>query len=176
MKKTIIINLFAGPGAGKSTLMSGLFYKLKTDGYNCEMATEFAKDLTWEKRFNTLEDQIYVFGKQQHRIYRLIGSVDIIITDSPILLSYFYGPDNPELRGLVLSEFNKYENINFYVHRVKKYNPAGRSQTEDEARELDGTISARLIKLNVPFTIIPGNELGLEQAYKDILLYLEKYR
>jgi len=29
MKKTTIINLFAGPGAGKTTIASGLMYELK---------------------------------------------------------------------------------------------------------------------------------------------------
>ena len=29
MKKTKIINLFAGPGAGKSTVASGLFHEMK---------------------------------------------------------------------------------------------------------------------------------------------------
>jgi len=45
--KTIVVNLFAGPGAGKTTTMAGLFSKLKLDNIVCEMATEFAKELTW---------------------------------------------------------------------------------------------------------------------------------
>lgn len=48
-KNTLIVNLVAGPGTGKSTTMAGVFYKLKSLGIDCEMVTEFAKELVWEK-------------------------------------------------------------------------------------------------------------------------------
>lgn len=66
--KTIIINLFGGPGTGKSTLMAQLYAKLKILGYETEMAPEFAKEKVWEESYKTLEDQIYVFAKQLHKI------------------------------------------------------------------------------------------------------------
>ena len=37
---SLIINMFAGPGAGKSTTEEELFYKLKHDGYNVELVIE----------------------------------------------------------------------------------------------------------------------------------------
>lgn len=44
MKNTIIVNLFAGPGAGKSTGAAYIFSKLKLAGIDCEYVSEFAKD------------------------------------------------------------------------------------------------------------------------------------
>ena len=44
MKETLVINLFGGPGCGKSTTMARLFADLKARGYNVEMVSEFAKD------------------------------------------------------------------------------------------------------------------------------------
>lgn len=42
--KVIVINLMGGPGSGKSTVASGIFYRLKKMGVNCELALEFVKD------------------------------------------------------------------------------------------------------------------------------------
>ena len=54
----IVVNLFAGPGSGKSTTCAGVFSKLKLIGINCEMALEYAKDKVWENSLDVLNDQI----------------------------------------------------------------------------------------------------------------------
>jgi hypothetical protein len=43
MEKTILVNLYAGPGTGKSTMAANVFSELKWMGVNCELALEFAK-------------------------------------------------------------------------------------------------------------------------------------
>lgn len=52
----ININIFGGPGVGKSTISSGLFYQMKTRGYKVEFISEYAKDLTYGKDFVKLKD------------------------------------------------------------------------------------------------------------------------
>ena len=47
---TKVINLFGGPGAGKSTTAAGLFYEMKVRDIKCELVTEYAKDMTYEKQ------------------------------------------------------------------------------------------------------------------------------
>lgn len=44
MCNTIVVNLFGVPGAGKSTGAAYIFYRLKINGINAELVTEFAKD------------------------------------------------------------------------------------------------------------------------------------
>lgn len=64
----IVVNFFGGPGAGKSTTSAHLFSLLKMSEINCELVTEFAKDLTWSESVKMLGFQPYVFGEQAWRI------------------------------------------------------------------------------------------------------------
>ena len=108
----IVVNLFAGPGVGKSTTAARVFAELKLKGVNCEMALEFAKDKVWEESFKTMDDQIYIFGKQFHKIWRLKDKVDVIICDSPLPISIVYDKENSEsFHKLIMEQFNKF--INF---------------------------------------------------------------
>lgn len=131
-----------GPGSGKSTMTNRVFAELKDLGYNAEIASEYAKDLTWQESLNVLNNQVYVFGKQQHRIWRLNGKVQIILTDSPLLFSLIYGKENTSVlfKYFVEDEYRRYNNMNIFLNRVKPYNPSGRNQTEDDAIALDADI------------------------------------
>ena len=50
-KGALCVNLFGGPGIGKSTTAAGVFNLLKLHGIETELITEFAKDLVWEERY-----------------------------------------------------------------------------------------------------------------------------
>lgn len=43
MTKTLLVNLFGGPGTGKSTTRAGLFNTLKLTGVNSEEVPEHAE-------------------------------------------------------------------------------------------------------------------------------------
>lgn len=90
MKNTLVVNLIAAPSSGKSTLMADIFAKLKWMNIDCELVTEFAKDLVWEERTETFKDELYIFAKQNHRLFRVNGKVDVIITDRPLILTILY--------------------------------------------------------------------------------------
>lgn len=168
--KPLVINLFAEPGAGKSTLAAGLFYELKMRGINCELVREYAKDKVWEESFATLEDQIYVFGKQLHRTNVVADKVDVIITDSPVLLSMYYAKDiSKEFKDLILSEFHSFNNVNYFVTRKKPYNPAGRMQTEEEAKDVRVKLRKLLNDNNVNLIEVDGSKEGLGIILEDVL-------
>lgn len=159
MKNTLIVNLFGGPGCGKSTLMAGIFHQLKLKGYDCEMVTEFAKDLVWEKRNETFKDELYIFAKQNHRLFRVNGKVDIIVTDRPLILTNVYNQDDEELCSLCLKTFNQYNNLNFLLKRQTVYQENGRNQSEEEAMEID-KITQDLLKSNrINHYIVNNNDL-----------------
>ena len=132
----IVINLFGGPGIGKSTIAAGVFSMLKLRGVNCELVTEYAKDLTWDEDWDTLSDQMKVTDEQYKRVKRLEGKVDVVITDSPILGGAMYC-NNSYIIGYIHHVHNKFDNRNFLLNRVKPFSDVGRSQTEDEAVEID---------------------------------------
>lgn len=159
-KNTIIINLFGGPGVGKSTLCATIFSTLKMKGIECEMALEYAKDVVWEESFRKLNNQIYVFGKQHNRIWRINGKVDVIITDSPLLNSILYDDDNnKQLHDLVVTEFKKLNTLNYYIDRSFKYEEVGRVQTYDEALEKDRVYKKILEDNSIEYQhILPGNK------------------
>ena len=159
MKETLVVNLFGGPGCGKSTLMARIFAELKTRGYDCEMVTEFAKDLVWEKRDETFKDELYIFAKQNHRLFRVNGKVDIIITDRPLLLTYAYNMDDIPLCHMCLTTFNKYRNKNFLIKRSTEYQQNGRNQNEDDAILIDNITQKVLDANKIDYTIVNNNDI-----------------
>lgn len=143
----IVVNFYAGPGTGKSTSAAMVFAMLKQRGINAEYVPEFAKDLTWHERMKTLSDQVYILGKQQHKLYMLNGEVDVVVTDAPMLTGLYYGKDTyKSLSPLILEIYNSYDNIDIFLNRTKPYNPKGRNQTEVEARHIDSEIRKILDK------------------------------
>jgi len=147
---SIVINLFAGPGVGKSTTAAKVFAELKMRGVNCEMALEFAKDKVWEESFKTMDDQIYIFGKQFHKIWRLKDKVDVIICDSPLPISIVYDRENSKtFHKFIMEQFNKFQNKNYYIIRSTDYQESGRVQTKEEAEKIDKIVENVLNAFNI---------------------------
>lgn len=137
-----VVNLWAGPGAGKSTTAAGLFNLMKTLGLRVELVTEFAKDMTYERNFGSLTNQLHVLAQQDWRLRRLVGEVDWAITDSPLPLGEAYmTPEYQDwLPAAIEGAYERYDNFDFRIVRKKPYAKFGRSQSEPAAIALDITI------------------------------------
>lgn len=169
---TFIVNFFGGPGVGKSTLASGTFFYLKQNRVNCELATEYAKTLTWENRHSTLQCQPYVFGKQLYSLEMLVGQVDVIVTDSPICLSLFYKADKypASFSQAVIDIFNGFKNINYYISRHKdEYDEVGRLSNINLAKNIDEKILIFLEEFQIDYKSIPRNFDSAELVAKEIM-------
>ena len=112
----ILVNLFGSPGTGKSTGAAYIFSQLKMRGINAELVTEFAKDKVWEESKAVFNNQAYIFGKQYFRISRCADKVDVVITDSPLLLSLVYNNDpvlGEDFNNVVRKVMNSYNCKNY---------------------------------------------------------------
>lgn len=170
LKTKRIICLYGGPGCGKSTACAGLYYNLKLDGYNCEMNREYIKEWVWEGRRPADGDQCYFFSKmsRKERIYMAQG-LDFIITDSPLILTHFYGIKydkfeqkfNTSLSMLKnhheICKENGYKIDHFYLKRTKPYSSSGRYQTEEAARECDIEIENMLKSFGLTYKTITSD-------------------
>lgn len=170
--KTRVVNFFGGPGAGKSTLALQLMGVLKSQGRNCEYVPEFPKDLTWDRSYDVLDDQLFIFGEQHHRIYRLWGQVEWIVTDAPIIIQlYYFQQSLKKLRqnfhfpyvyrafeDVIVSLHRVYDTgHNFVVERGnRKFLQQGRNQNEEESKAIDDNIQKILdiYKIEAPRVLI----------------------
>ena len=172
MKKPLVINLTGAPGAGKSTGAAKIFSDLKQLGINCELVGEYAKDKTWEHNNTALRCQEYIFGKQSYRLARCRDDVDVIITDSPLPLGIIYNT-NPAIKDslprLVMDIFNTYENLSFFLNRVKPYNPKGRNQTEKESDELSFKIKDLYHSLGIDYEVVDADKEGYQYIVNRVL-------
>lgn len=168
----LVVNLFGAPGAGKSTGAAYIFSQLKMAGINAELVTEFAKDKVWEESKAVFQNQAYIFGKQYFRISRLQDKVDVVVTDSPIILSPFYANDpvlGDEFDTLCTKVFNSYDSMNVFINRVKPYNPVGRFQTENESDQLASDLFTFLNKHGIVCRHYDGSLDGYKVLIADIM-------
>lgn len=156
---TLVLNLFAGPGAGKSTTAAAVFAELKRLGVNAELASEYAKDKFYEGTLKSISDYpIYFFAKQHHRVARAAEHVDVVVTDSPFIMGLLYQGGGPELKALAMAEQNRWETLNIFLHRPQSYAKQGRSQTREESERLDELILQMLRDNGVKFCRVDVDE------------------
>jgi hypothetical protein len=110
----------------------------------------------------------------------LYGKVDVIVTDSPILLSpiydRFYNGDDAMIEESALkfikkAQKNGVEHINFLLERQKAFNPEGRYETEEQAKAVDVYVKNFLDSNNVPYHTLACSD---EERIKTIVDILRK--
>lgn len=172
---TIVVNICGGPGVGKSSVAAGVFYQLKCGRIQSEYVPEFAKDLTWSKRKMDLACQFYVSGKQYRNIERLLGQVDVIVTDSPFFLSCVYKPEwyPDEFDRFIVSLHKRLNSMTYVLNRIVPYDPVGRNQDEQDARLIDEEIKSWLSKFDIPHTELKGDLTACARIAGDVLRRLD---
>lgn len=163
-KNTIVINAFAGPGAGKTTSCLEIAEKLKKQGFVTEYVQEYAKDLVYDNNLTMLdghyEHQFAILNEQMKRINRLYGKVDFIVTDSPILLNntYLNEDKNTEVYSSYSDSVNKlyglYNNFNYFVERdTSVFEKEGRIHNLEQSIAIDNELKNMLHNNQIDFDV-----------------------
>lgn len=164
--KTTIINVYGGPGAGKSTSAAYLYYLLKVAGENVELVREYVKDWAWEGRKFGAYDEIYFLGKQVRHESMLFGKVDYIVTDAPVYMTAYYASIycSPTLAKGVMSEAQAFyqqvvedghQHLHIMLNRIRPYVQEGRYQNESQAHAVDDGVGDMLLSRGI--TLINAN-------------------
>lgn len=153
------INLYGGPGIGKSTVAGLVFSELKIRGYNAEIVHEYAKELVYEgtdlrKVDSFFQDRIFI--EQLRRELLFFSKVDILITDSPLMLNAYY---NGGKKALSLVEMTQTDaDLNFYLTRTNEhFEGKGRSHNEKESLAIDKKMLDFLKQQNIDLINVDGD-------------------
>ena len=129
-KKTTVINLWGGPGIGKS-VTSALLYGLLATSHRygtVEQVPEYAKRLAWsigkkkaagedaDEDVSLIRDQMHVTSTQAQWLCDVCGQVDIAVVDSPLRSGLVYFEINKRKSGewgtdTVKEEYRKVESV-----------------------------------------------------------------
>lgn len=157
-KKTIVVNFFAGPCAGKTTCAWEVASELKKRGIETEYVSEYAKELFWDEKFDlldgSLKNQKFIHDEQSKRINRLLGKVQIVVTDCPTILTVMYLKESDsaikdEFIKYTLNEFNSHNNFNLFVNRGKEFQQAGRIHDLEQSKSIDKQVKTFLEDNNI---------------------------
>ena len=173
-----LINLFGGPGIGKSSISAGITYKLKKKHISCNNPYEFPKLLAWDKNNEAIKDQLYVLANQHRGIAQSYGKVDYIVIDSPILFSLiyktYYNTGYPaEFYGehfnhLIIDLHKKYDNINILLERTDegKHNDDERYQNLQESLDIDKLCKKILDENDIPYHTVKVGKNTVKEIIK----------
>lgn len=173
--KTVVINLFGEPSAGKSTCAMDITAKLKRSGITAEYISEFAKDKVWENDSEVFRHQEYIFGKQSFKMGRVKDKVQVMVVDSPLILSAVYDKTlGKNFRNTVLDIFNSYNNKNYFLVRNHPYENEGRLHNEQEASLIKQEILDKLNEYHINYDIVISNEETCNKIVEDVIKEVKK--
>lgn len=129
----------------------------------------------------TMKDQVYMLGKQYHRIKNALDLNDILVVDSPILLSYVYFKLNgldKEINDKIFKDFTfeldrslQYKNVNIILTRdiSFSYQDIGRIHSYNESIIIQNSILDMLNENNVSYFKIKNEFKQLDKTVESIL-------
>jgi nicotinamide riboside kinase len=150
-KKIRRICLYGGAGTGKSKLAGRIFGELGRQHHDIEYVQEWIKWWAYEGRKPEGRDQVFIFSNQLRAEELALRHVDLLVTDSPLLLntaySTYYGcEDAPELVKIAQRFERDYPALNLYLDRNVPFKQKGRYDDETQCRAFDDFLRHFLVQ------------------------------
>lgn len=169
------INLFGGPGVGKSILAASIYAFLARKGHQIELVREYIKNWCYLDRHCQGVDQVYVFSKQLHQEDILLRNGVSIVTDSPLWLNaaytHRYGvPGASSLDDLCRNMDSQYPALNLRLSRTVSYQKLGRYEDFEAALNMDRFLDTYLGENKVECLIVdPQDTDGVYTQIENVL-------
>lgn len=175
---TVVINLLGGSGLGKSTTAALVYGEMKLKGADVELVREFVKEWAIQGRLIGPMDQGIIYGEQLSRETSLYDKSQYIVTDSPLILcpvyQQFYTGKSPiketVLQDLQTAASKGVRHLNVVLGRNKPFNPKGRYETADQAKQVDAFLINFLKEHQIPFVEVTTDD---RQRVIDIITLAE---
>lgn len=162
VQSALVVNLFGGPGAGKTTFAARLFAELKMRSVEAACPEEHAKIALWQGREYLLDNQMILLGRGWDTVVSLSDKVEVIILDSPILfMSHYAGPSEPQCFHDTVADYHRRtDRLNLVVQRdtTLPYSTSGRRETAEQASLVDAQLKQVLTVNHEPYTPIPSTQ------------------
>lgn len=154
-RRTLVVELYAGPSVGKSTVAAHIYAALKSRRVDVELTREYVKAWVRQGREVSALDEYYILGKQTHDESHLLGQVDVVVSDRPVLLSAVYAElysPRTVRHGVVAAVRSYYEHTAALGHRRvaimlprrHEYVAVGRYEDDEQAQLVDAVVEDEL--------------------------------
>ena len=141
-----VINLFAGPGTGKTTLCYELLAAMKKQGLRVEHVRDIPREEVYWESWRELDDHLIQLAKIQSAINMHRPHCDYLVVESPVLMRLAYLPTVNErqpmngekaISQLALALHQQEDNLDVLLVRNPEfgYDQRGRDQNEAQALE-----------------------------------------
>lgn len=167
MKKIAVIG---SPGAGKTTIASGLFYNLKILGKKAEIVPELIKYKVYDPNINFNIDGFDEMNtKQQQSLENVVEkapNMEYVICEAPLCNGYIYSSfykkskEIPFLKKIAQDSINSYDLIIFVKHSLynEEYETFGRKEDQKTSLLLEKFIEKKIKELNYKNSILIINQ------------------
>lgn len=168
--KPWIINLFAGPGAGKGKAARKIVEALKGKGITAAYVPGPQKKMLKKdpKQLDgSIKTQKKLYGLQKERLKKEAKLSKVIVTDSPLSVYPLYvKKSDMGFSKEVIKDFRKDQSLNIYLEREAEYQRGDRKESFQQSEDLDLSIWQMLKQFRIPFMI--SNQETLGQTIKEI--------